>query len=384
MRLTRTERTPCVELISLPIMQDGLVDAIDTCRIFEDAYDFWDESGDGWAVLERSTTMERRSDNEVRAKFSSWFVQSSSPDIKAYYDKDQVSSVVRYASPGMLDSLGLLLELGPPGIVDFGFLGRTPLSQSIIDREHSQTRVLLALGANPHQSCIVMGSDRGETPLSLAMYRSWDFCSFRDALMEMNFHVKDIVRRELEQGGPLLDDGWQAETLTALLEYELDFEPSRQEIVLCSSCHSFYFFSEIVQPYWQDILERIKNGTYVQNNRSDTLGVQSSSNQTLSISTTDPLPKTTNVGPLSQDHVIPDYQDEEPVTTESTISKLAPGKEDIWCMWCWRHFKKTGRRYSPHVTKTSSSDEDDSPEDDFSPFLFNTYEDEFSPFLFNT
>ena len=380
MRLTREERTPLGELAWLPITQDGLVDAIDTCRIFDDSYNFWDESGDGWAVLDRSMTLDRISDEKALAEFCSWFVQSSSSDIKAYYDKDQVYNVVYHASPGVRDSIGLLLELGPPGIVDHEFYGTTSLNQSIVQRDHDKIKVLLALGADPHHSCFLRRSNRIESPLSLAMYQSWAFCSFRDALLEMNFHVEDIVRRELEQGGPLMDDGWQVETLSALLGFRFELEVERPENTIneCSNCGAIIYSKEVVvQPYWQEVLERVKKGTYLESPCSDTWGVQPASSQSRSpITNTDSPTNTTDGNALSQDTALPYDQlnksDEKPVITEPALSRLAPRREEICCMDCWFHFKETGRPPSPSITEMSSSDGDDSSEDDFSPFLFNT------------
>ena len=373
MRLTR--QTSPLRSLTSNFRQDGLVDAIETCRIFEDSYDFWDESGDGWAVLARSSTTPDACNDKIWPEFSSWFLQSSRPDIKAYYSKDWILHITRYASPEMVDSIGLLLEMGPPGTIDGETVGETPLFDSIRRRQPHKVRMLLALGADPHQSMSWYVSNRVESPLSLAMYLSWNFCSFRDALMEMNLHVEDIIRRELEHGGPLLDDGWQVETLSALLKlnFELELESPGHIEKECSNCRCFRFgyFGGMVQPYWHDILERIKNGTYVQNARSDTQDVQSSSSQSRStISNNDVLANTTNGNTLSHNPALPDDQseqsDEEPVITGNTVPGYVPGREELWCEKCWFHFKWTGRPRSPPII------EDDSSDDDFSPFLFNT------------
>lgn len=380
MRLTR-QISPLRSLTS-DFRQDGLVDAIETCRIFEDSYDFWDESGDGWIVLVQSIATVDACNDKIWPEFFSWFLQSSRQDIKAYYSKFWIQIMIIYASPERVDSIGLLLELGFPGIIDDKreHSDTTPLAHCILKREPNRVRTLLALGADPHQSVFWRVTDRVESPLSLAMYLSWDFCSFRDALMEMNLHVEDIVRRELEQGGPLVDDGWQVETLNALLKlnFELELEPPGDTEKECSNCRCFLFdsFNYVVQPYWYDILERIKNGTYVQNARSDTQDVQSSSSRSRpSISINDVLANNSNGNILSHDPALLDDQskqsDEEPIITENAISGLAPGKEDMWCIDCWLHFKRTGQRYSLSVPKTSVHG-DDSSEADFSPFLFNT------------
>ena len=325
-------------------------------------------------------TLGRISDDEASAEFSSRFVQSASPEIKAYYDKDKVSNTIHSASCGVLDSISLLLELGPPGTVDHEFLRTTSLDESIICREYDKTRLLLACGADPHRLNFFPISHRVESPLSLAMYDSWAFCSFRDALMEMNFHVEDVVRRELERGGPLHDDGWQGETLSALLnfDFELEIEPPKNISKKCSNCGNYCWdWDPLVQPYWQAVLERVKKGVYLQNDRSDTQDVQSSSSLShSSVTNTDSLTNATNGGPLTQDYVLPDDQsvqsDEEPVVIENATSRLVAEKEVVWCLDCWHYLKETGRLRSPPVTEYSSSEEEDSSDDDFSPFLFNT------------
>ena len=378
MRL-KSQDSPLLSLIQSP-SQDDLVDAIDTCRIFDDSYDFWDEFGDGWAVLVLSVALNDKRNDGASAEFSRWFVQSSGPDIKAYYDKDRISNIIDSAGCGMLDSIGLLLELGPPGTVDREVLGITPLLRSIRARDYDKMKALLALGANPHQSSFLWHIDRKESPLSLAMYSLWAFCFFRDALYEKSLHVEDIVRRELENGGPLLDDGWQPETLSTLLKFDFELEIGLPEGIknVCSNCDCHIFDGDFrIQPYWQDILERIKNGTYVQKPYSDTQDLQTSSSQTRPLDSGKmPLTNTADGGALSQNPALSEDQsqqsDEEPVVTENALSSFAPGKQEMWCFKCWTHFKKTGRRYSPPITEMSTSDGDDSSENEFSPFLFNT------------
>lgn len=64
------------------ITEDGLVNAIDTYRIFEDSFDSWDECGDGWYLVNpRNPTGSGTFD-----RFYSSILQSLSPDIKANYN----------------------------------------------------------------------------------------------------------------------------------------------------------------------------------------------------------------------------------------------------------------------------------------------------------
>ena len=387
--------------------------------MFEDCFDFWDEGGDGWVILTQAGRATRIFCGEGWAEFYRWFVQFSSPDIKANYNDRMVLKLMydRYKkcridptddaimdNPITDDAIRLLLQVGPPRMIDRPLNGPlTALCESVMCRRWDTVRTLLAWGADPHQSSHYCYSQRTQTPLSMAMYSSSGFCAFRDVLHEINPHVEDIVRRELDQGGSLLDDGWQAETLSTLLR--LDIEPDIQLYIVAPSCDSCggntSFGAGPVQPCWRAKLERIKNGTYVQNARSDNQDVQSPNTQSRPLISNnvsdyirntrprlwepvgdlDSLPNTTNGGVLQQDPNLPDDQsiqsDEEPVTTE------------IWCWSCWVQFKRFGRPQPPRVydytwlkhepadgildvTETLPSYGDDPSENEFSPFLFNT------------
>ena len=173
------------------------------------------------------------------------------------------------------------------------------------------------------------------------------------------------------------------ETLSALVE--LEFEPDRDpwhrslgrrvEDVVCSSCCFPMVDLQVqVQPHWQGILESIKNGISPQTSYSDTQAEQPSGSYVhLSVSTTNSRPNTTDGRALSHDFDCSRDQaaqsEDETFTRKDAISSIFCAREEVWCIWCWYHFKETGRRYSPVVTET---DEDDSSEDEFSPFLFNT------------
>lgn len=376
-----------------PITKDGLANAIDTCRIFEASFDFGDEDGHGWDVLKWISIYNcDQSTAEAGAThtFLSWFIQSSSRDIKANYNTKTVFNIMLYAYPGAAQAVGLLLEMGPPGAVDKlteisnTYFGQTMLHLLVTKRRWDSVKVLLTLGSNPHYVLFNEHlSPRAESPFSLAMYSSWGFWSFRDALQGMKSDVEDFARQELEQGCPLLDAGWQMETLSALLQ--LEFEPDRDpwhlqlgrclEDVICSSCCFPIIDLQVqVQPYWQGILESIKNGTYPQRSYSDTKDEQPSISHThLSVSNTNPWPTTMDGSALSHDLDFSEDQAAQPerksCTRENATSSITFDKNEVWCIWCWYVFTETGHRYSPAISET---DEDDASEDDFSPFLFNT------------
>lgn len=364
------------------ITEDRSANAIDTCRIFEELFDFWDEDGEGWHVLkyvfENSGVFS--TDYQGTLTFLLWLIQSSSPDIKANYDTGKVNEFITWANDKVIDAVSLLLKLGPPGTIDNPDLLHT-VHSNIIFRNCNKVKTLLALGANPHLILNdYQNSPRAESPLSLAMYSSWAFSSFRDALYGIHFDVEDFARQELQQGCPLLDAGWQIETLSALLK--LDIEPDVELLrdwggwITCDSCR-FEVRSVEVQPYWQGVLESIKNGMLPQKFHSDSHDEKpSSSDCDLAVHNKDPPTNAEDGSALSYDSALPEDQaaqpDEDSLASEDGTSSIIPDRKEVWCTDCWYYFKETGRRHPPAVTETDSSDGDDSSEEDFSPFLFNT------------
>ena len=369
------------------ITRDRLVNAIDTCRIFETAVDFWDEDGDGWDLL-RNTPDRQFSRSTTKAEpvveFCSWFVRSSSPDITGNFIVNKVWSVVYEVNDDFANFVDLILGLSPPGGLDDNadLPKRHPLLlSSHMLREHWKiVNLLLARGADPHHvNTNSHYSPVAESPLSLAMYSSWTFWAFRNALHGRDLDLKEFARRELEEGSPLLEAGWQMETLTALLE--LDFAPdtswreTEADDPRCDSCNRWLFCVVGVQPYWQSFLQSVKSGL----STHDLCpifqdGQPSNSQRNLTIlndSTTD----TTDDSALSQDPAPSESQaahpDQNSPTTRVEISSTIFDRNEIWCVWCWHHFKETGHRFSP-ASETESSDEDDALEDDFSPYLIHT------------
>lgn len=316
--------------------------------------------------------------------FLLWLIQSSSPDIKANYDTGKVNEFITHANDEVIDAVSLLLKLGPPGAID-NLEALSKIDLYIRRRDWNKVKMLLALGVNPH---LISNDDyispRAESPLSLAMYSSWAFSSFRDALYGINLDVEDFARQELQQGCPLLDAGWQIETLSALLELDFepdmepDMEPSYYDHRHCDSCGYSMRYRVQVQTYWQRVLESIKDGMYPRESYSESQDEHLSRSQNhLS------LFNITNGSALSYDPALPDDQaalaDEEYLASSDGTSGIIPDRKEVWCIRCWYHFKETGRirspvapRYSPAVTETDSPDGDDTSEDDFSPFLFNT------------
>ena len=328
---------------------------------------------------------------EVVLMVLSWFLNLSSPDIKANYIVEIVWKRILLADDRFADATGSLLRLGP-SIDEFkpSFL----LHAHINGRKFNHINMLLRLGVNPHQVLFNKGiSPVVESPLSLALYSSYTFRAFRTVLRGINLDTEDFIREELKAGRRLLDDGWRIETLRTVLE--LDMEP---DICIsegfkgsnrCIDCGRKFYFDEAlnegvrpVQKYWQDILENIKNGSYAQKVNPNTQGEYFSSH--LDPYDQDPLLDATEGSTNSQDPASSSEEDEavqsgneinqsdgDFFTDKDDDSCTVFDKDEFCCIDCWYSSKDTGCQPSPPISKSQSLNEEDLSENDFSPYLFN-------------
>ena len=330
------------------------------------------------------------SETGALASFCSQLVRSSSSDIKENFIEENVRRMLFWASDEYADLFEFLLGLSPAAALhdNFGLFQdySSLLFRHIPIQNWKIVNLLLAWGADPHYVYKRSSySPDAQSPLSLAMYSSWTFWAFRNALHSIGLDVKGFVRKELEEGRPLLDAGWQVDTLTALLD--LEFEPdtsprlTEEHALLCDSCDQHLFFRNLyeppimVQPYWQSFLESIKNGTYPQRICSDTQDGQPFNSQRNSAVLKDSIADTADDSAFSHDPALSEDQaadpDDETSTNGIDVSGIISDRQEVWCLECWNHFKETGRRFSP-ASETESSDEDDASEDDFSPYLIHT------------
>ena len=369
--------SPLLGIRKCSITENGLVNAIDTCRIFEDSFDFWDERGDGWYLV-RTNDLTK---SEASDRFYSWIIQSSSSDIKANYKVKYFWSVFTWSVSLESNAIDLLWSLGSPRILDEleELLSEPPLFFYISGRQWIHVNTLLTWGVDPyHVQSSGSYSPVPESPLSLAMYSPWTFWGFRNVLRKMYPNVEDIARQELKEGRPLFDAGWHMETLSALLELECEpnAEPERPyRLYRCGSCHDMTRVG--VQLFWQVTLESIKIGTYRQRFLSDTQDEHPLSKRSHpKISNQDSLINATDGSDLSPERTLQEDEaalpDGDSSTREDDTSSTTPDREEVWCINCWLHYKKTGHRQGPDTMEMQPYDGDDSSEDDFSHFLFNT------------
>ncbi|MCJ1268825.1 hypothetical protein MMC22_008713, partial [Lobaria immixta] len=98
-----------------------------------------------------------------------------------------------------------------------------------------------------------------ETPTSLAMYSSFVFKEWRDALLRLSINLESFVEDEMQQS-PLRDAGWDNDSLAAL--FHCDIQPGHIPSMLyhCDDC-SNWVPSIWVELSWQEWLNRFKQKT---------------------------------------------------------------------------------------------------------------------------
>ncbi|KIN08962.1 hypothetical protein OIDMADRAFT_48803 [Oidiodendron maius Zn] len=96
-----------------------------------------------------------------------------------------------------------------------------------------------------------------ETPTSVAMRRSQTFSRWQSFLKElMGYDPSEFAAKELEIS-PLVDAGWNRETLTSLLELKFEPAPLKQAICICGrEVHQLYREEE---QWWMELLNEVKN-----------------------------------------------------------------------------------------------------------------------------
>lgn len=308
-----------------------------------------------------------------------WLIRSSSLEIQTCYLEESLHEILSYcAQLKATDAIGALLDLSPRGSVDtFGDLGYSALYLTAARQHWALAITLLTMGADPHLSCIVLDvSPRSETPISIAMYSSWRFWSFRDILSRPNVDIEYYIHSGLGQAGPLINDGWQEETLRVLFQYEFEPESSRpcDHDWKCSHGQVYHVVEMVeVEPRWQLIIERIKRGIdadALSLEASDVERVQESSVESRFTITSQPSDSNIrNDDDPSSEPPSSGFKAAQVVPTSPAIDLDVPPnlleRNAVVCIRCWLYLKEHGHLPPQEPREVYS---DDTSEDEFSPF----------------
>ncbi|KAF6217744.1 hypothetical protein HO133_006571 [Letharia lupina] len=381
--LTHNAETP------MEVAADGLWDTtyatlsevFDTLRLLTDSMDFSDENGDGWGVLR--TLFDTARDILCRGT------------IRSSLKLDPISrfSAVQEASD-------LLLNLGDAETINAGIQfrdGYTILHDFVAYAYPVST--VLAKGPDLHRRVLDYDyTPQEESPTSLAMYSSWAFTEWLRGLVTIKVKFEEFIDEELKRN-PLVHTGWEKETLHDLFAYhhrpDLDVEG-----YTCSDCTKPISYNA-VQPHWRHMLERIKQ-------RIDPDGPGQTDSQVGEKENTD-VRKIAETASSSDDPTHePDMTgnvllvDSNELFSESDSKSESELEEDVHgypamvpirsdcvyapneviCVDCWLHYRKTGTRRPPLPWKRrfAIGSDDDASLDEYSSSGDESSEDEFSPY----
>ena len=358
--------------------------------------DFSEEDGDGWEVLLRLSRCSINMSGDIDAKSALllWMLRLSSFELKTYSNERSYVRLMAYTlpvEPELNKAAELLLNIGGDGAINLASRtsGYTILhNYTAWGMWEAALGAVLARGPDLHR----LGSDayytpQVESPTSLAMYSSRAFWYWVRALANFKMDFEEFIGKELEQS-PLARAGWEKETLLSLFIYGFGSDLYRRYLPNCSDC-TRYLYGVKIQPYWQHLLERIKQRLDPDNPAhtvSELVGVESADVHSIGedeysfCEFTHKSDTPAEISPASLDVVSPELEEfwegahGYPAMVDIR-SDCIYGRDEVLCMCCWLDYVKFGTRRSSRPQHSWSRDLDageDSSDDDFSPFLVHS------------
>ena len=364
-----------------------LSEVFDTLRLLSDSMDFLNENGDGWEVFDDLClyTSCLHGDSEANIALLLWMLRLSGYELKTYFIRNRFAHMLNWTldtNPGLEEASNLLIDLGGPELIDDGLVltdGCTILHENVAYGIEDLVNMVLAKGADRHPLGLwyeLMPVE--ESPTSLAMYSSWAFTYWRRGLVAIEVDLDDFIDQELRRCASV-HVGWKKEAMHDLFAYRDRPDLKPRERWKCKDC-SKKITAVVIQPFWRHLLERIKQridpdspaqaDTEVSKNaiadyRSITEAA-SSSNDTRPV-----------LNELSSESGSKSGLEEDIHGYPSTIpirSDCVYDWDETICMSCWHYYRQTGTRFVGGLDDGSSLDEYSSSEDESS-------EDEYSPYL---
>lgn len=363
--------------------------------------DFSDESGDGWEVLRTLCDSTREAHGETEAKIALllWTLKLLSFELKTYQVRRQYArmlGLILRPHPGLEEASDLILNFsGAETIdgIDYGTEGYTLLQESISFADSREwTSTILSRGPDLHR----IGLDNNytpqeETPTSLAMYSEWAFVDWACGLDTIEVDLEKFIEQELERNH-VVHVGWDKETLLALFAYDYTPDLDLRRYWTCSDCTEF-IHAVRVQPYWRHLLERIKRkidpDTQAQGHseaseteNADLGGIMEAGSSSSDVSENVPF---ADLGELPSG---PESESKEDIhgypRTIPIQSDCVYARDEMICMDCWIHYRRTGTRKPPLLREQGHVSDDDSSLDENPPSRDESSEDDYSPYLIHT
>lgn len=277
----KTDRTPLLAAAdhNSEVIID-VADAIDTIRLFSDSLDFIDHRGSGWSTLvlllwNLSVSLPDgvSIDDIKRNSLIPWMLRLPASDTKETFRKETCDVLKALLSLNEEEKASdLLLALTLQFTDSKRGLGKyIPIQNMIcfiytINDMNLGLNLMLMKGANLHlASDRLVFSGKSETHTSLALYASFVFVKWRDALLRSSVDLERFVEDEVQQR-PFKDTGWNKVSLLALFRCDIqsDYIPS----IGCDECSEpvTYFALELS---WREWLSRFKEKINTGNSSND-------------------------------------------------------------------------------------------------------------------
>lgn len=240
----------------------------DTLRLLLESMDFIDHDGSGWFVLlslcDAASCV--TGDRPGRVALVVWMLKLFGSEIKMSGSERHYARLLDYTlnqDTGLAEASGLLLRLGGPKPIDTALdydHGPTLLHLRVACADSQENiKIVLALRPDIHRWVLGLTMSPGaESPFSLALYSSWAFKNWLNALASIGKGFEQFVTAEIERN-QFIHPGWKKETLLNLGTYDYGIAYDFPWVRLCADCAK-QFGNVSVEPHWRHFLERIKHG----------------------------------------------------------------------------------------------------------------------------
>ncbi|KAL9037223.1 MAG: hypothetical protein Q9180_003842, partial [Flavoplaca navasiana] len=246
-----------------------LSEVSDTFRLLLESVDFTDQDGNGWKVLFGLCDASHILNGEPAARMAilNWMLRLFSSDIKT-------CGVERHYAPlldctllakgtGLAEASRILLRLGGPELIDkpIDYDGGYTILHIRVAYAEGQENLNSVLAHGPDIHRLGLDSDvspEEESPLSIALYSSWAFRDWLDAMFTARKSFEEFVTQEIQRNHAT-HPGWKKKTLLSLSTYNYWFDYDIRRSLHCDDCTKEIIVIR-VQPHWRHFLERIKHG----------------------------------------------------------------------------------------------------------------------------
>ena len=303
-------------------------DIIDTIRLFEDLFDFTDGFGDGWSMLLVLGYRTTETEADPSLSTSHWLLRTFKSSVEPCFSDGVLTSLLaKYGTVIRCHHLLSKMEFNcltssPKHDTTFHVAAVCSRDAKLVDLESRFHTTMATNNFDLHITASgtwqTISSPLPETPTLLAIYNEETFYSWRYLYVLPNLYA--FVEDELQQR-PLVDRGWETDTLTAL--FQLDLQPKVS--LLPDACGKCSRTGPLAQISWLERLERLKMRIGSDWEAYCRLEQQPQEIDKCQNETTD-LASSANCYDNGQDGV---------ETKKPLLPDQPPTKEDFICVWCW-------------------------------------------------